>query len=232
MTLARSILAFDSAGAACSAAVWREGQILAHSLVAMERGQAEQLVPMIEAVMAEAGLDYATLDTIAVTRGPGGFTGVRIGLATARGLALATGKPLIGVTNFEAVAAAVPEEERRGSPLVVLLNAKRKDLYVQVFGPVGAGAPASCLPAELAANLPGEALLLAGDGVAQAEASLKEAGCSFRVSAAPGLVDAKNVAAVAAGRALPEPAAVGPEPLYLRQADVTLPSVMVPKFDT
>ena len=83
--------------------------------------------------MAEAGVGYEALDAIAVTLGPGGFTGVRIGLATARALALACARPVIGISNFEAVAAAVPESERRGRSLAVLIDAKRSDLYAQAF---------------------------------------------------------------------------------------------------
>ncbi|MCH6588836.1 MAG: tRNA (adenosine(37)-N6)-threonylcarbamoyltransferase complex dimerization subunit type 1 TsaB, partial [Proteobacteria bacterium] len=75
---ARCLLAFDTAGTACSAAIWRDGAVRARRFEAMSRGQSERLVPMIQAVMAEAGVAYPALDAIAVTCGPGGFTGVRI----------------------------------------------------------------------------------------------------------------------------------------------------------
>ena len=103
------LLALDTAGTACSAAVWCAGKVRARRFEVMARGQSERLVPMIEAVMSEAGIAYGALDAVAVTLGPGGFTGVRIGLATARALALAWARPIIGVSNFEALAAAVPE---------------------------------------------------------------------------------------------------------------------------
>ncbi len=101
-----SILAMDTAGGACSAALWRNGQVVASRFELLRRGHAERLVPMIEAVMAEGAMAYADLDCLAVTLGPGGFTGVRIGLATARGLALACGRPLVGVSNFQVLATA------------------------------------------------------------------------------------------------------------------------------
>jgi len=230
---AHCLLAFDTAGTACSAAVWRGGAVRARRFEIMSRGQSERLVPMIEAVMAEAGIAYPALDAIAVTRGPGGFTGVRIGLATARALALACARPVIGVSNFEAVAAAVPEDERRGRSLAVVIDAKRSDLYVQAFGaapgaaPGGAGlAPVTeaqaIAPADLDAILPGGPLLLAGDAVEAARGALEVAGRNVITAAAPGQADARWVAALAAGQPLPEAGAPPPEPLYLRGPDVTL----------
>ena len=229
---AHCLLAFDTAGTACSAAVWRGGAIRARRFEIMSRGQSERLVPMIEAVMAEAGIAYPALDAIAVTRGPGGFTGVRIGLATARALALACARPVIGVSNFEAVAAAVSEDERRGRSLAVVIDAKRSDLYVQAFGAVPGAVPGAGLapvteaqsiaPADLNAILPGGPLLLAGDAVEAARGALEGAGREVLVATAPGQADAGWVAALAAGQPLPEAGAPPPEPIYLRGPDVTL----------
>jgi tRNA threonylcarbamoyladenosine biosynthesis protein TsaB len=219
-------LAFDAAGAACSAAVWAEGRVLARRFEAMRRGQSERLIPMIQAVMIEAGLDYAALDAVAVTLGPGGFTGVRIGLATARGLALACGRPVLGVSNFLAVGAAVSAQERRGRRLAVLLDAKRADLYLQVFDADLAplAEPGALSPEDLASRLPAGPLVLAGDAVAQGYAALAGArGDDLLISAAPVHADATQVAAVAATLSLPGPAAPPAEPLYLRPPDVTVP---------
>jgi len=102
------ILAFDTALGACSAAVWADGLVLARAFEPRSRGHAEALLPMIEAVLAEAGLRLDALDRLAVTVGPGSFAGTRVGLAAARGLALATGLPLVGVTTLEAVAFDLP----------------------------------------------------------------------------------------------------------------------------
>src|SRR5262245_22034221 len=99
------ILAFDTAVGACSVAVWRDGETLAMSRQPMERGQAEHLVPAIADAMSAAGAGFEHLDRIAVTIGPGSFTGVRVALATARGLALAHKIPVIGVTTGEVLAA-------------------------------------------------------------------------------------------------------------------------------
>jgi len=225
-TAGPTLLALDAAGTACSAALWRAGALAARRLALMTRGQSEALVPMIEAVMAEAAADYRDLDAIAVTLGPGGFTGVRIGLATARGLALACGRPLIGISNFETVAAAVAEAERRAATLAVLLDAKRREVYAQAFAPDGAalGVPALLAPDALDAALPEGPLLLAGDAVAQGAAALRAAGRALRIASAPGHADAAVLAALAAARPLPAPGAPPPRPLYLRAPDVTRPA--------
>ena len=224
------VLAFDAAGAACSAAVLRDGDIAARRFERMARGQSEKLVPMIRSVMAEAGLAFDALQAIAVTVGPGGFTGVRIGLATARALALAADRPLLGLTNFEVVAAAVPERERAGAGLAVALDAKRPEIYLQVFAPDGTaeGAPALVPRDRLAARLPAGRILVAGDAAAVVAEVLAPGGrpCGATepvLSGAPGLADAATLARLAARRGLPAAAAPMPAPLYLRAPDVTPP---------
>ena len=90
------ILAFDCTAAACSVAVWRDGTTLAGARELMERGQAEALAPMIDACMKSAGVAFADVARIGVTVGPGSFTGVRVGLAAARGFGFAK---IIGTGN-------------------------------------------------------------------------------------------------------------------------------------
>ncbi len=227
---ARCLLALDTAGTACSVALWCAGGIRARRFEAMTRGQSERLVPMIEAVMTEAGVGYEALDAIAVTLGPGGFTGVRIGLATARALALACARPVIGVSNFEAVAAAVPESERRGRSLAVLIDAKRSDLYAQAFSAelAALAEPRVLAPEALDGFLPRGPLILAGDAAAQGRAALQAIGRDLLVASSPGSADAARVAALAAARPLPAPDAAPPAPIYLRGPDVTLPDVTLP----
>lgn len=226
MTKPRLLLALDSAGAACSAAVWAGGGLAARRFEAMARGQSECLLPMIEAVMGEAGVDYPALDAIAVTRGPGGFTGVRIGLATARGLALACGAPLVGFTNFEVVASGVTPDEAEERGIAVALDSKRHEVYLQAFDgrqdPLSA--PGLIAPEDAAAVLPSGPLLLVGDAAERLLKALGDRDC--RLSAAPGLSDAGRIAALAAARPLPGPGAPQPAPLYLRAPDVTKPAAL------
>jgi tRNA threonylcarbamoyladenosine biosynthesis protein TsaB len=217
------LLALDTATSCCSAAVWRDGAVLGERQAAMERGQSETLAPMIAAVMTEAGAAYANLDGVAVTIGPGAFTGVRIGLSTARALALAAGVPCIGVTTLEAMAAGVPAGLRRGRLLLVVLDAKRRDLYAQAFSMdlTPLGEPAARLPDELPGLLGGAgAVVLAGDASEVAGPLL--AGRGIAVTTAPDRHPRPEVvAAIAASRW--HPGSPPPRPLYLRAPDVTLP---------
>jgi tRNA threonylcarbamoyl adenosine modification protein YeaZ len=132
------ILAIDTALEACAAAVLdtARGIIVAHESIAMTRGHAEALMPLIERVMAETEGGFAGLDRIAVTVGPGSFTGLRVGIAAARGLALATGKPAVGLTTLAAFAAPLIAEDDT-LPVVAAIDARHEHVYLQVFGPGG-----------------------------------------------------------------------------------------------
>ena len=120
------ILGFDTSAARCAAALVSGDRVLAARDEAMDRGQAERLLPMLEALLAEAGVRWADLDGLAVCTGPGNFTGLRIAVAAARGLALALGVPAVGVTAFEALA------EPEGPSTVAILD-RRGTVFVQAF---------------------------------------------------------------------------------------------------
>ena len=129
------VLAIDTALAACSAAVLDTGQatLLASEQLAMARGQAEALMPLIDRVMAAADIGFTALDRIAVTTGPGSFTGLRVGISAARGLALAAGKPAVGLTTLSAYAAPVVAESAPHAVLSVI-DARHDQVYFQLVG--------------------------------------------------------------------------------------------------
>lgn len=219
------VLALDTSGAACSVALRDSaGRLLAHRFEALARGHAELLMPMLRDAMAEAHIGFAALSLIAVTTGPGSFTGIRVGLAAARALALASSLPILGITAFDTLAAAVTPAERADRALLVAIDSRRGDLFVQVFpsddSPLAV--PAAVTPEGMAAVAPRGPLLLAGDGGERAAAILASAGRPV-VLAEARLVDAADVAAVALARWRPGERPPPPLPLYLRPPDVTLP---------
>ncbi len=220
-----TLLALDAAGHACVAAVARAGTVLAQRVEHMRQGQAERLVPLIESVLADAGVAPGDLDAVGVTTGPGGFTGVRIGLATARGYGLALGVPVVGASRFAvtgaAAAALAPGDTR---PILVALDARRAELCLQRCAPGGAPVdePWTAEPEVLAAQFPETRLRVAGDAAKPAAHALAAAGRNAEVL--PGTTVTDPAALV---RVLTDAAAAGagatPRPLYLRGADVTLP---------
>ena len=131
------ILAIDTALEACSAAVLdSEDGILASESLPMVRGHAEALMPLIARVMDEAKTAFADLGRIAVTTGPGSFTGLRVGLSAARGIALSIDKPAVGLTTLAAFAAPYIAADD-STALAVAVDARHEHVYLQVFGPGG-----------------------------------------------------------------------------------------------
>jgi tRNA threonylcarbamoyladenosine biosynthesis protein TsaB len=183
---------------------------------AMERGLAEALLPMIAAVLDEACVDVGALDRVAVTVGPGSFTGVRTGLATARGLALARGLPVIGVTSFEAAAAAVAAQDAR-EPLLIALESKRAELFLQLFENGKAREAALVALDGWGDFAPSGRFYLSGDGAQRFVAGLGRSDPILLPAHASHAVSAARLAAV-----MPAPASP-PRPLYLRAPDVTFP---------
>ena len=211
------VLALDSAGSACSAAVLRDGVVVARRRALMARGQSEVLVPMVGEVMAEAGFTFDHLDLLAASVGPGAFTGIRIGLATARALALAAAKPLAGIRTTDAIAAATDPDQRQGRLVMVVMESRRAELWVQCYDDtLTALGPIRALTPQQAAEAATGAVLLAGDGAGLVAPLLPQA------MLAPDCdhVDAVQVARLAV-QGWPD-AVLPPEPLYLRDADVTL----------
>ena len=209
------VLSLDTALSACSAAVTRDGKVLAALSEPMQRGHQERLAPLVQDIMQAAGLPFAALDRIGVTVGPGSFTGLRVGLAFAKGLGLALGKPCIGVGTLEALAASDP-----GPGLTAaVVDAKRGQVYLQAFeSGVPVMAPdaleVEVAAARLAELWKGGPLRLIGPGVALLAGAAPGAEVIERVAADPAAI----CALVAR-----KPASAGARPLYLRAPDAKLP---------
>jgi tRNA threonylcarbamoyladenosine biosynthesis protein TsaB len=127
------ILAIDTALDACAAAVLdtEAGRLIAQESQAMKRGHAEALMPLIARVIDQSGIGFAGLDRIAVTTGPGSFTGLRVGISAARGIALAANKPVVGVTTLTAYAAPVVSQNSE-QPVISVIDARHDQVYLQV----------------------------------------------------------------------------------------------------
>ena len=207
------VLGLDTCLNACSVAVLDGETVLAWRTETMARGHQERLAPMAQAVMSEAGIAFDRLDRIGATVGPGSFTGLRVGVAFAKGLASALSIPAVGVGALEALAAGA------SGLVAAVIDARRDQLYLQVFDGGAALMAPDALPlgtaaARLAELAMGRPLTLIGSGaplfadVAPGAVVLTPDGC-----------DARLVARLAGARA---PAQI--RPLYLRAPDAKLPA--------
>ncbi|MHA3916003.1 tRNA (adenosine(37)-N6)-threonylcarbamoyltransferase complex dimerization subunit type 1 TsaB [Halovulum sp. GXIMD14793] len=205
------ILGFDTSAAHCAAALLSGDRILAEAREDMAKGQAERLMPLLQEVLAGGGADWSDLHALAVGIGPGNFTGIRISVAAARGLALALDIPAIGISTFDTL--AQPYE----GPVLVSLDARRDRIFVQ-----GPDIEPAMLDWDKTAGLsvPANTLCL-GYRVAE---------LADRLGAQPG-PDAQVAPACQIARAalprLNQPT-TAPAPLYLRAADAAPPSEQPP----
>lgn len=218
------ILAVDTALGACSAAILDDGRVLAHCFEPMERGHAERLAPMVRDAMAASRLEFQGLDRLAVTVGPGTFTGQRVGYAFMRGLRLALGRPLLGVTTLESMARGAMAETAANSA-AVLHDARRDEVYVLVTGRIAVPLQIATFEDAIrmvrdAATDTREPLAIAGTATEAAAAVLGGHGMKLLKTqiTAPDALWAARIALSA-----PEPESV-PRPLYLRPPDARLPS--------
>src|SRR5579859_121427 len=145
--MAMIVLALDTCLPACSVALARDGEILGWLSEPTARGHQERLAPMARDLMAAARLEFAALDRIGVTVGPGSFTGLRVGLAFAKGLAFALQRPCVGVGTLEALAASIGGD----APRVAVIDAGRGRVYLQLFGGAASLSGPDILPLETAA---------------------------------------------------------------------------------
>ncbi|MEI8000391.1 MAG: tRNA (adenosine(37)-N6)-threonylcarbamoyltransferase complex dimerization subunit type 1 TsaB [Actinomycetes bacterium] len=221
-----TVLAFDTATDVVTVAVGRHGDLIAGRTVASGRAHAEHLVPTIRAVLDEASTALEMVDAVAVGVGPGRFTGLRVGVTTAKALALGLGVPAVGLGTLDVIAQPWRDDER---DVVVVVDARRKEVYWARYHPGPAGlvctvAPTVAPPAAVVAALGSDAVLLVGDGLDRYRvefAALAGGECMPPHYAAPSPLALCELAdaAVRSG------SVVGPDglvPVYLRESDAVI----------
>ncbi|EKS33191.1 tRNA (adenosine(37)-N6)-threonylcarbamoyltransferase complex dimerization subunit type 1 TsaB [Afipia clevelandensis] len=223
------VLAIDTALDYCAAAVLDAGAqtMIAQETLEMKRGHAEALMPLIARVMKASGRSYLDLDRIAVTTGPGSFTGLRVGISAARGIGLAAGKPVAGLTTLSVYAAPLVAEQQE-QPIVAAIDARHDHVYFQAVAGNGA-------------VLMRPAIIPIEDTFAAARfGALRMVGNAARLLAdrwpsnvpAPALVDPKpgpDIAWVAWLGAATDPDSAPAKPFYLRPPDAKpKPGFVVP----
>lgn len=223
-----TVLAIDSAMNGCGAAVYmaKENRVFAKT-AQMERGQAESLVPMVQEVVAQADCGFEAVDLVVVTRGPGAFTGLRIGLSAAKSFALALGVPVVGVSTLEVLARQYLDGHslEDGQKCAVIAETKREDFYFQLFDGQGAAISQPCVARveEIMEKIGAEPIIAIGDGVKRFSGLCKPDNVTFHEIA---MLDPAVLAQLgleqyrAAGG---EDRQLNVEPLYLRAPDVSQP---------
>ncbi|MGB3147968.1 MAG: tRNA (adenosine(37)-N6)-threonylcarbamoyltransferase complex dimerization subunit type 1 TsaB [Paracoccaceae bacterium] len=198
------LIAFDTSAAHCAVALCDGGAVIAHRLEPMEKGQAERLFPLLEEILRDAGLGWRDLGQIAVGIGPGNFTGVRIAVSAARGLALSLGIPARGITGFEALAYGQPR------PCLASIDARGGKTYLQRLDQSENYPPIVADLQELPTELATPGLTILGHEAAYLADNL---------GGQAALPHHPLAAAIALAAAAKQDTPKAPAPLYLRPAD-------------
>ncbi|MGE0581015.1 MAG: tRNA (adenosine(37)-N6)-threonylcarbamoyltransferase complex dimerization subunit type 1 TsaB [Steroidobacteraceae bacterium] len=233
------ILALDTATEACSVALWVDGVVHAEARE-LARGHAQHILPMVDALLGAHALQLADLDAIAVGRGPGGFTGVRLAVGVAQGLALGAGLPAVGISDLAAVAQAVFDRDALATHVLACNDARMKEVYTGLFARGAAGlavpdgaervAPPDSVAVPPSSGPQPRRVIGAGRGFRafpQLARRLHGELASIDDSILPGAGEIARLAAAAFRRG----EAVAPEnlqPVYLRD-DVAIPAVTILK---
>jgi tRNA threonylcarbamoyl adenosine modification protein YeaZ len=213
------ILAIDTALGACSACLMAAGAAGPEAVesIAMERGHAEALLPLVDRVVATAEGGFSTLDRVAVTIGPGSYTGLRVGISAARAIGLAAGIPVVGVSTLSALLASLVAADTRRL-MAAAIDARHGHVYFQAILPGGRSLVAPALvPVRDAVRLVGAGpVTLTGSGAPLVAAEALNQGIEAFVADAP---LAPDIALVARLGLVADPAQARPKPLYLRAPD-------------
>ena len=214
----RIILAIDTALGAASACLldMTSAKPLAAETLPMERGHAEALIPLLDRLVARLDGGFDALGRVAVTVGPGSFTGIRVGVAAARAVGLACRIPVVGVSTLQALAA--PSIGKASTPVIAAIDARHGHVYAQIFGPNGATVLDACYRSvaaviEAAGSGP---IRLVGSGAPMLAIEAWSRGLAAEVESQMAVPD---IALVARLGALADPEPGGPKPLYLKAPD-------------
>jgi tRNA threonylcarbamoyladenosine biosynthesis protein TsaB len=203
-------LALSSSTALVGVAVAKDGHLLAERSVLTDRRHAEEITPMLQSVLAQAEVSLSDVDRIVVDIGPGRYTGMRVGIATAKSLSFALGVPVVPVSSFQLLAAAAPSHD---GPLFAVIDARRNQVFAANMS--ADGAPLVVSPSEFASLLPADALCV-GDGADRYAEEFDEVASVHR-----DVVPSVAAAALLAPDTESFPASAI-EPMYLRDPDAAI----------
>lgn len=212
------VLALETSSRRGSAALWDSGRLVCNALHEEPNAHGERMLPLVQALVAEAQWPASSIDRLGVGVGPGSFTGLRVGIALGQGLALGLDRPLVGVVSLEAMAAAAPASQL--GLRWALLDARRGEVFAAVYDEqcrqqlAPTALPAGSAFELLLQRFPGPRLLLG-----EVDVGCPDASCVFH-SPTTDLPHADQVAQLAAAKELDSAPAV---PLYVRDADAIRP---------
>ena len=224
---ARYVLALDSAVNGCGVCVYdgEEAVRLAKTVEPMMRGQAEALIPLVEDVIKQSGIDFSAIDLIATTVGPGTFSGLRVGLSAAKSYALALGKPLYGFSTLEVIALNYANNVSGGVNICVLIESKRQDFYFQLFDHQAKplSEPRALSGADVVDILRQSPCHIIGDGCGRFMAECQDKALNIQYVEGYDHPDPETLALMAFNAHKSGAVSCIVEPLYLRGADVSSP---------
>ena len=227
----RFILALDTALGATAACLMEIGAVkpLAAESLPMERGHAEALIPLLDRLVARLPGGFDAIGRVAVTVGPGSFTGIRVGVSAARAIGLACRVPVVGVSTLQALAAPAIAG-KASTPIVAAIDARHGSVYAQIFAPNGATVLEAChrpvaAVIEAAGNGP---LRLVGSGAPMLAIEAWSRGRTADVESQAVMPD---IALVARLGALADPEPGGPKPLYLKAPDARPAAAPAPRLN-
>ncbi len=221
------LLAVDTSTLSCGVAVADDEELLSESLFTSRQTHSRHLLGMVEETLSRSGLALSDLDGFAVTRGPGSFTGLRIGMSVVKGLAEVAGKPVAGISTLEALARGAV---LAGKPILAMVDARKGEVYAALYAPDGKGGvtelspPEAVSPEALLSRIDGEVLCVGSGAVAYREAIEGTLGGKAFFAAECNTIRPSVVANLAFGafQRNEAVAAAAVSPLYLRKSDAEI----------